>query len=246
MKKIGAIVLAAGRGSRMKSVDVNKVALSVNDRPLILRTIDILEQSGIEEIVVVVGFAKESVMRLLPTHIKTAVQENQLGTGDAERVGLEEISEDISDVLSVSGDDSFLYTPEIIQKMVSIHHDTNAAMTFATVNLEDPKGYGRIIRDKNKKIVKIVEELNATDEERKITEINAGCYLFNKKFLAENILRIKKNELKEEYYLTDILEIFIAERYPISSVTIPIENWCGINTPDELQFAQKTLQEYEK
>ena len=245
MEKVGAIILAAGRGSRMKSKDTNKVALSVNDRPLILRSLDIIKSSGIKEIVVVVGFAKESVVRLLPGNIKIAVQTELLGTGDAERIGLSKISPEIEYILSVYGDDSFLYTPEIFNEMVNIHKDTNAAMTLATVSLENPAGYGRIIRDDNGKIIKIVEELNATEDERKIKEVNTGCYLFTKKLLDSNIRHITKNELKGEYYLTDILEIFVNNKYPIASTTINSNNWRGVNTPEELKLAEREVKKNE-
>lgn len=245
MEKVGAIVLAAGRGSRMKSKDTNKVALSVNDKPLILRSLEIIKNSGINEMVVVVGFAKESVIRLLPKDVKIAIQTELLGTGDAEKKGLEKISADIDYVLSVYGDDSFLYTPEIFREMINVHKDTKAAMTFATVNLENPTGYGRIIRDNSGKIVRIVEELNATDNERKIKEVNTGCYIFDRKILDGNINKIKMNELKKEYYLTDILEIFVEQKLPIASVTIKSSNWRGVNTPEELKMAEMEVKKVE-
>lgn len=245
MDKVGAIVLAAGRGSRMKSTNTNKVALSVHDKPLITRSLEIIKKAGIKEIVVVVGFAKESVVRLLPEDVKIAVQSELLGTGDAERVGLREMDQSIEFILSVYGDDSFLYTPEIFNQMVNIHRDTKAAMTFATVNLDNPTGYGRIIRDENGKIVKIVEELSASEEEKKIKEVNTGCYLFDRKLLEENIRKIKMNELKGEYYLTDILEIFVENKYPISSITIESNNWRGVNTPEELLIAEEEVRKNE-
>lgn len=245
MEKVGVIILAAGRGTRMKSKDTNKVAFKANDRPLILRSIDIIKSSGIKEIVVVVGFAKESVIRLLSEDIKIAVQSEQLGTGHAEKVGLEKISPDIENVLSVYGDDSFLYTPEIFNEMVNVHKDTKSAMTLATVSLDNPTGYGRIVRNGSGKIIKIVEELNATEDERKIKEVNTGCYLFTKKILQDNIRKIKKNELKGEYYLTDILEIFIENNYPIASISIESGNWRGVNTPEELKIAERELKKNE-
>ncbi len=241
MDKIGGIILAAGKGTRMNSTEINKVALSVGDRPLILRTIDILKSAGLSEIVVVVGFAKESVIKLLTPDIKIAVQSELLGTGDAERVGLEKISPEIENVLSVSGDDSFLYTREILNEMVAVHNDMKASMTFITVNLDNPTGYGRIIRDESGKIIRIVEELNATEEERKISEVNTGCYLFNKKILEENINKIKVNSLKKEFYLTDILEIFLENKFTIASINIPSANWRGINTPEELMLAEEAI-----
>ncbi len=245
MDKVGVIVLAAGRGSRMNSKDTNKVALNLNDKPLIIRSLDIIKSAGIKEIVVVVGFAKDSVTRLLPESVKVAVQGELLGTGDAEKTGLDKISPETEFVLSVYGDDSFLYTPEIFNEMVNVHKDTRAVMTLATVNLPNPTGYGRIVRDESGKIVRIVEELNANDDERKITEVNTGCYLFTKKFLQENITKIKKNALKGEYYLTDILEIFIQNKYPIASISIKGENWRGVNTPDELKLADEAIKKYE-
>lgn len=245
MEKVGAIVLAAGRGSRMKSKDTNKVALSVNNKPLILRSLEIIKKAGINDIVVVVGFAKESVIRLLPEGIKIAVQADLLGTGDAEKKGLEKMPSEIEYVLSVYGDDSFLYTPEIFNEMINVHIDSKAAMTFATVVLDDPTGYGRIIRDENGDITKIVEELNAAENERRVKEVNTGCYIFDRKLLEENIIKIRKNELKDEYYLTDILEIFVEQKLPIASVAIKSSNWRGVNTPEELKIAESEVKKVE-
>lgn len=241
MDDIGVIVLAAGRGSRMKLKDINKVTISLHDKPLILRSLEIIRSLGIREIIVVVGFAKESVIKLLPDGVRVVVQEKLLGTADAEKVGIEALSQDIKYVLSVYGDDSFLYTKEIFNKMIDVHKSSNAVMTLATAILDDPTGYGRIIRDKNGKIIKIVEELNASDEERKIKEVNTGCYLFSKEFIDKNIGKIKINELKREYYLTDILEIFVKDEYLISSIIIPSKNWRGINTIEELKRAEREV-----
>lgn len=245
MDNVGVVVLAAGRGSRMKLKDINKVAISLNDKPLILRSLEIIKSSGIKEIIVVVGFAKESVIKLLPDGVKVVVQEEFLGTADAEKVGIEALSPDIKYVLSVYGDDSFLYTKEIFNKIIDVHKSSNAVMTLATIILDDPTGYGRIIRDKNGKIVRIVEELSASDEEKKIKEVNTGCYLFSREFIDKNIGKIKINELKKEYYLTDILEIFVKDEYLISSISIPSKNWKGVNTIEELRKAERELVENE-
>jgi len=245
MEKVAAMILAGGKGSRMNLKDINKVVLIINHKPLILRTIETLEKAGIKEIIAVVGFAKESVIKILPEDIAVAVQSKQLGTGDATKVGLKKVTDGINDVIVVYGDDSFLYTPEMFEKLVKVHADSNYVMTFATVLLENPTGYGRIIRNDRGEIYKIVEELNATEEERKVKEVNTGCYIFNKKLLVENIGKIEMNKVKGEFYLTDILEIFVSKKFPIGSISIPAANWRGVNTPEEAIIAEEVLKEHE-
>lgn len=238
MDQLTAIILAGGKGTRMKSVDRNKVSLHVSGEPILKRTIAILEKSGIEKIIVVVGFAKESVLEILNNNILIAEQKEQLGTGHAVECALPKIPDNSKDVLIIYGDDAFLHTPETFKNLYKIHKENNSAITFITMDSEDPKGFGRIIRGNNNAIKGIVEEKNATEQERKIQEINLGCYIVDKRYLKKNIKNIKKNDVTGEYYITDLIDIVAQQNGKISAYKLKDIDWKGVNTPQDLQEAE--------
>lgn len=238
MDNLTAIILAAGKGTRMQSVDKNKVAMEVKGEPMLTRTIKILKNSGIANIVVVVGFAKESVINLLDNDILTAVQTEQLGTGHAVNCALPKVPASSSCVLILYGDDSFLYTPETFQKLYEIHTKNNAKITFITMVSENPTGFGRIIRDEKDEIVGIVEEKNATESQKEIKEINLGCYVIDKKYLEENIKDIHKNPVTGEYYITDIIDIIANHKGKIAALQLSNGKWRGVNTKEDLLEAE--------
>lgn len=241
MDKVTAIILAAGKGTRMNSTDRNKVSLPVNGKPMILRTIEILRSSGINKFVVVVGFAKESVVAMLDSNISIAEQKEQLGTGHAVMCALNKVDKDTKDVLIIYGDDSFLHTPKTFQKLFNEHSRSNAKISFITKESENPTGFGRIIRDVNGEIVGIVEEKNATDEQKLIKEINLGCYVIDRKYLEDNIKNIEKNSVTGEFYITDIIDIISKQKGKISSYKLSDGVWKGVNTPQDLMEAEKIL-----
>ncbi|MDO8269259.1 MAG: sugar phosphate nucleotidyltransferase [Candidatus Levybacteria bacterium] len=242
MENLTAIILAAGRGSRMQSTDTNKVALEVSGEPMLVRTIKILNQAGISNIVVVVGFAKESVIPLLAQDIIIAEQTEQLGTGHAVQSALSCVPINTHDVLIVYGDDSFLHTPQTFQKLYETHREKEAKITFITMQMENPSGFGRIIRDEKDEVVGIVEEKNASEEQRKITEINLGCYIIDKKYLEENIKNIAKNLVTGEYYITDIIDIIAGHNGKIAAYKLTGGNWRGVNTREDLIQAEQMVQ----
>lgn len=241
MDKVTAIILAAGKGTRMNSVDKNKVSLPVNGKPMILRTIDILKSSGIKKFVVVVGFAKESVTAMLEPDILIAEQKEQLGTGHAVMCALHKVDKDTKDVLIIYGDDSFLHKPQTFRKLFNEHSKSHARISFITKESENPTGFGRIIRNRNGEVIGIVEEKNATDEEKKIKEINLGCYVVNKKYLEDNIKSIKKDSVTGEFYITDIIDIIAKQKGKISTYKLSDGVWQGVNTPQDLMEAEKIL-----
>lgn len=241
MENLCVIILAAGKGTRMQSTDTNKVALKLGGEPMLLRTIKTLREAGVRDIVVVVGFAKESVTSFLDDNVIIAEQKEQLGTGHAVECALTEVPERSKDVLIIYGDDSFLHTPSTFKDLYSTHIDNNSTITFITRDSDNPTGMGRIIRDTNGKIKGIVEEKNATDEEKKIKEINLGCYVVDKKYLTENIKKIGKNEVTGEYYITDIIDIISKDNGKISSYQLNNQQWKGVNTPQDLDEAQQLL-----
>ncbi len=238
---IWAIILAAGKGTRMKSSDKNKVVLEVGGVPMLKRTIDNLREASIQNIMIVVGFAKDSVLQVLDKDIKIAYQKKRLGTGHAVKVALDAIPKSDT-VLVLQGDDSYMYTPEILKELYTVHTQHKAALTFLTLMVDNPSGLGRIVRGKDGKVVGIVEEKDATAEQRKIKEINPACYMFSYDFLKKNIKKIKKSPVTKEYYLTRLIHLAVEQKEIIETFTADNIAWRGVNTPEELQEAQKLIQ----
>jgi len=225
----------------MQSTDKNKVAMEVRGEPMLVRTISILKDAEISNIVVVVGFAKESVVSLLTNDIIIAEQEEQLGTGHAVISALPKIPKDTEDLLILYGDDSFLHTAKTFQNLYQTHIEQGAKITFVTMDTENPMGFGRILRDGNNNVIGIVEEKNATEEQKKISEINLGCYVINKKYLEENIGNIHKNPVTGEYYITDIIDIISSNGGKIAAHKLTDGKWHGVNTKDDLIQAELLL-----
>lgn len=233
-----AVILAAGKGSRMNLVGKNKVTVEVGGIPIITRTISTLKKTSITPIVVVVGHAKESVMNLLDSDILVTEQHDQRGTGDALKSALPQIPHDIQHVFVLNGDDSFLLSPQIFEELYTTHTEKNAVMTFLTRVTDQSSGIGRIKRI-NGKVTSIVEEKEATPDEKKITEVNAACYLFDMSFLRENISLLKESSVTGEFYIVQLVEIARNQQLNIETVTVDNLQWKGINTLKELEEANK-------
>jgi len=233
-----AIILAAGKGTRLKSKGVNKVTHEVGGKPMLVKGIENLRSAGIKSFVVVVGFAKESVLVLLDKDIIIAEQNIRLGTAHATKVGLAVVPKESENVLILYGDDAFFHSPETFKNLYKTHKDTKATLTFITMDMDNPTGYGRIKRDENGEIVGIIEEKNASENEKTIKEINLGCFLVSKEFLEKNIKRIKKNSASKEYYITDIIDIIAKDNKKIAGYKLKNANWQGVNTKEDLEKAR--------
>lgn len=240
-KNITAVILAAGKGTRMGLKNINKVTCEVGGKSIILRTIETLQDSGITQIVVVVGHAKRSVLTLLDKKIKTVEQRKRLGTGHAVKTALKIIPKQTEAVLVLNGDDSFFYTSEILKNLLIKFFITKPAVCFLTTEVLNPTGLGRIKRDPQNNVLGIIEEKNANDEEKNTREINPACYLFNKNFLFKYINKIPKNPLKGEYYLTDLISLATQNQEKVEAVKILNLKWKGINTPQDLKEAKKLI-----
>jgi bifunctional UDP-N-acetylglucosamine pyrophosphorylase/glucosamine-1-phosphate N-acetyltransferase len=241
MNKTAAVILAAGRGTRMNSHETNKVMSMVHDKPLLQYSINNLHKAHFSPIVVVVGFAKESIMNYFGSTVLYAEQMEAKGTAHALSCGLSILSSDVGQILSVYGDDSYLYSPELLVKLINTHEESKAEMTVLTVEMDDPTGLGRIVRDEKGYISGIVEEKNATNKERNIQEINTGCYVFKRAFLEEFLPKITENPVAHEYYLTDIIELAVRHNKKIEAVQVEKIPWRGVNGPEELEEARKLL-----
>ncbi len=240
-KHIAVVILAAGKGTRMKSY-YPKVLHPVLGRPMINYVVDATLSLKPFEIIPVVSHQRELVEKHLTNnfgHIfKFVHQKNPLGTGDAVKWAVKHLTDLVDTVLILSGD-----VPLITEKMLNnLLEQHKSQITITTIELEDPKGYGRIVRE-GERIIKIVEEKNANGEEKKIKEVNAGIYCFDKSFLLKYIDRLTPNELTKEYYLTEIIDIAVAEGVLISCY-FEREGWrlLGINSRAELSIATNYLQ----
>lgn len=238
-RNIGAIVLAAGKGKRMQSKTVNKVAMNLADKPMILHAMNLIKSVRIRTIVVVVGFAKKSVLNLLNGEAIYAEQRKRLGTAHAVLCGLRKLPSSVTDVLVLNGDDSAFYNINTIKKLIRSHADSDSAFTFLTLEMDDPTGLGRVIRDKNGKVAAIVEEKDATLSQRKIREINPACYIFTVEFLKKYLKKVEKSHVTGEYYLTSLIGLGIKNNEIIDTFKEKSLPWRGVNTKDELIEAEK-------
>lgn len=241
--RIAAIVLAAGRGTRLNSIGKNKVLLPLAGKPMIGYTMAVLQKLKINPILVVVGFRGDKVKAYLGGSYTYVHQGQLLGTGHAVKKALPHLPSEIRYVVVLYGDHSAFYRPEILENLIRRHHDTAADITLLTVTRQNPTGYGRIVRDGGGNVVGIREEKNASEDEKKITEINSGTYCFKTTFLKKFIPKIKKNPVAKEYYLTDLVELAIKYQCHLEAWKINDENVSvGVNTPSELEEADRLMQ----
>jgi len=239
-----AIILAAGRGSRMKAKTKNKVAFKLAGQPMISHTVKHLKEAGISQIIAVVGFQANSVRKALGNDVQYVIQEEQLGTGNAPKYALPLIDPAANTVLVVYGDDSAFYPPSLFTEMVAKKVSLACDLLFLTIHKEVPSGLGRIVRNAQGKILRIVEEKNATDEEKQIKEINTGFYCFDKKFFTQCLGQIKKNPLTGEYYLTDMIEIALKHDKKVEAYFVKDDSiWHGVNNRSDLALAQSKIKQ---
>ncbi len=236
-----AVILAAGKGTRMKS-DLPKVLHEIEGKPLLSYVLDAAKGAGAEKIIVIIGHQAQMVReRFADCGCVFVKQEPQLGTGHAVLQAKKELNNYNGLTLILCGDVPLL-KPETIKNLIKEHVQTDSCLTVLTTLVPDAHGYGRIVKDKKGDIEKIVEQLDATEDEKKISEINTGIYCVNTPFLLSALEKIENKNNKQEYYLTDIVEIARREcRKAHACVTNDYIEVMGINTPDELIRAGKYL-----
>jgi len=227
-----ALVLAAGKGTRMKS-KYPKVLHPLSGKPMIRWVLDTLS-SVAQEVGVVLGFGSDLVKKYLPDGVRVFIQEEQLGTAHAVMCAKSFINPN-EDILVLYAD-APLIKPGTLKKLIE-EHKKGAEITLLTAKLDDPTGYGRIVRRGDK--VEVVEEGELSDEERiALKEVNAGFYVFSGAFLLDALPKIGRNNSKNEYYLTDVVKL--AQRVRIVETSDPLEI-VGVNTRKTLVFLEEVL-----
>lgn len=239
-RTLGAIILAAGRGSRMKLKNGNKTSLLLNGKPLISYPVELLAKLKINPVVVVVGHAKDSVREALKNaDVLYVTQKKRLGTGHAVKIAISGIPGSITDILVMNGDDSYSYKEDIITKMVSAHFKRSAALTMLTLTVADPSGLGRVVRNEQGEVINIIEEKDSGPEHKLIKEINTNCYIFQMNFLKKYLPKITKSPVTGEYYLPALIKLAFDNKERIEGVAGGTMQWRGINTKEELSIAQE-------
>ena len=205
-----AIVLAAGKGTRMKSKKY-KVLHEVAGKSMIEHVVDNVRQSGVEQLVTIVGHGAESVKATLGNDSLYSFQEEQLGTAHAVKMASEHLEDKQGTTLVVCGDTP-LITQQTLEALIT-HHETNQAQaTVLSATASNPFGYGRIVRDANNHLVKIVEQKDATIEEQQINEISSGIFAFDNQTLFDKLAKVKNDNAQGEYYLPDVLSLILDDQ----------------------------------
>jgi UDP-N-acetylglucosamine pyrophosphorylase len=225
----------------MKS-DLPKVLHPLNKRAMVHYVIDVAEEIGSVKTVLIVGHQKELVIEAVRDRkVEVAVQSPQLGTGHAVLQAKPFFDDYEGDVLVLSGDVPLLQG-ETLGELIQIHETGAPLATLLTTEMDDPTGYGRIVRDGNGLVKKIVEEKDASEEIKRIKEINVGIYVFKGKELFSTLPLVKNDNRQGEYYLPDVLKIYVDRGEKIAAVlTEDVEETHGINTVEQLKHAEEIL-----
>ena len=249
IKDVAAIILAAGLGKRMKS-DTPKVLHPVAGRPMLFYPVEVVKSLGIKKTIIIVGHKAEKVIRALNPELRTpnskliyVKQEPQLGTGHAVLCAENSLKTFKGNCLILSGDVP-LITKETIQGLLNLHAKKKAVISFISTVVEDPSGYGRVLRDENNSVIRIVEHKDASIEEKAINEINTGIYCISAAFLFSGLKNIKKENAQGEYYLPDLIEVAANQGGRVACLThIKPAEVMGINNRIELAEANKVMRQ---
>jgi bifunctional UDP-N-acetylglucosamine pyrophosphorylase / glucosamine-1-phosphate N-acetyltransferase len=235
-----AVILAAGQGTRMKS-KLYKVLHSVCGKPLVQHVVDQVTKLNIQEIVTVIGHGAEMVKAQLGTASEYALQEEQLGTAHAVMQAQDYLAGKEGVTIVVCGDTP-LIKAETMESLFAHHEKLSAKATVLTARIEDPTGYGRIIRNDNGLVEKIVEHKDATEDERKINEINTGTYCFDNAALFQALKNVSNDNVQGEYYLPDVVEILKKQGQVVTAFqTDDLEETLGVNDRVALAEAERIM-----
>ncbi|MFK8110822.1 MAG: sugar phosphate nucleotidyltransferase [Rubripirellula sp.] len=238
-----AIILAAGKGTRMKS-DLPKVLCPVVDRPMIHFVVDALEKAGIRRHIVVVGYEADAVRQSLESrggNFEFVLQEEQLGTGHAVQMCRDALKDQTGPTIVVAGDSPLLQASSL-EKLLGHFNEQQPALLLGTLKHEDPTGLGRIVRDASGAFTGIVEHKDATPEQLEITEVNMSTYLFNTSDLLRSLDMLSNDNAQSEYYLTDCASLLREAGRPVEAIACLQQcEALSINNPDQLKMVDEEM-----
>lgn len=240
--KVAVIILAAGLGTRMKS-DMAKVLHTILGRAMVLYVVQAARELAGKDVVVVVGYQAQQVRKTVSNCYQAsfALQEKQLGTGHAVLCALPQIGKEIEQVVILCGDTPLL-SYATLKALLDGHLEQNRELSVLAVDVHNPKGYGRVLLDKHGHLAGIIEEVDADEEQKKITLINSGIYCVRKSFLTDALAKIEANNAQKELYLTDIIGIGYREGQEIGAVIgSDSEEILGVNSQAELRLAEQLM-----
>ncbi|MBI4548864.1 MAG: NTP transferase domain-containing protein [Ignavibacteriae bacterium] len=242
--KLAVVILAAGKGTRMNNPEIAKVMYEINGRPMVDYVVDVAAKLQPTRIIAVVGWQKQSVIDYLSAKYPSMEfidQCEQLGTGHAVIQTSEPLKDFDGDLLVLSGDVPLL-TEQTVKALIGYHRTNDSVATILTAELDNPVGYGRIVRNQENNVEKIVEHKDATKKQLAIREINSGIYVFVKQKLMECLPHLSVNNAQGEYYLTDVFELFWKHRWKVSAVkAIDAIEVIGINDIQQLEEARTIM-----
>ncbi len=235
------VILAAGEGTRMKSL-TPKVLQNVSGRPMLDYVIQAVKGAEVKKILVVVGFKGDMIKDIFKdSMIGFVTQEKRLGTAHAVLQTAPYLNNFSGNCLILCGDTP-LITSQTLRNLIEIHERESAGLTLLSANLENPSGYGRILRDNENKVAGIIEEKDATDEQRCIKEINTGIYCFKCNVMFELLARIGRDNAQGEYYLTDCVSLAKEAGIKISNFLLTdSREILGVNRREELLIVEDLL-----
>ncbi|MDF3820810.1 NTP transferase domain-containing protein [Leptospira sp. 96542] len=240
---VTAVILAAGKGTRMKS-ELPKVAVVLNESPLLIHVLNRISAAGISRKVIVVGYRKDVVTDIAGNvpGVEFVEQKEQLGTGHAV-LSAEEILKPYTGYTLVACGDAPLISKDSFSELIQVHKNNQYSATVLSAKMENPTGYGRIIRSADDgSLLRIVEEKDASPDEKIVNEVNTGTYCFNTLDLFQALSQIGNDNAQKEYYLTDVIKIFRSQGKKTGALTLKnaLESH-GINSPDDLELAKQYI-----
>ncbi len=239
MEHLTALILAAGKGTRMES-ELPKVLHKCAGKPMVRHVIGAAREAGADRIVVIAGYKSEEVHAELGDEVLYAEQTEQLGTGHAVMCAKEQLPDEGATMILCG--DTPLVTASTLKKLAAAHEAAGNAVTVLSAVLDEPGSYGRIIRDGEGHFLKITEAKDCTAEELKTREINSGMYLFDTAMLKESLGKLTNNNAQGEYYLTDTIEIIKAAGGRVDAMPVEdINDIIGVNTKAQLLEAEQIM-----